>query len=133
MTRSQARAALSTLFNTTWGVTTPIVWDNTNPDTPTDAWVRFSVQHTTSEMNSWSGDRQNYLNYGIACVQVFTRIGSGTARSDQLCQAALTYLRGKDLGDLTTLTGSTIEDGPDGHGWWQDRVLVRFQYWDRAA
>lgn len=133
MNIQQARAALSTHFATTWGVTSPIVWDNTLPDTPGDYWVRFTVQHTTSEQQSWGGTTQNYLNYGMACVQIFTRVGSGTQKQDQLAQAALTYLRGRVMGDLITETGRLIEDGPDGQGWVQARVLVRFKYWDKVS
>lgn len=129
----QARAALSTLFANTWGATTPITWDGTVPDTPGTAFVRFSVQHTTSMQVSWGDDKQNWMHYGIACVQIFVRSGTGTALSDQLAQKVKQYLMGKHLGEMTTHHATVHEDGPDGHGWDQTRVLVRFEYAEQTA
>lgn len=129
MKLKQARAALSTHFATNWGTITPIIWDRTLPATPVTAFVRFSVQHTDSKLQSWGNQQdQDWRHYGIASVQIFVRPGSGSAQSDDLSQYVRDILMGKRLGELTTYEASVHEDGPDGLGWDQTRVLVRFQY-----
>jgi hypothetical protein len=128
MTPAQARSTLSNVFANVWGSTTPIAWTNTLPNTPGNAWVRFSVQHSGSQLQSWGGDTQNWLHYGLVCVQIFVRIGVGSQQADQLAQQAKAILMGKRLGEMATFESIISEDGPDGHGWDQTRVLVRFEY-----
>jgi hypothetical protein len=128
MKLSEARSLLNTTFTNAWGNTTPIIWDKTLPPTPITAFVRFSVQETTSKLESWSGDDQNWRHYGIACIQILVRAGTGTAQLDDLSDKAANILRGRRFGALNTYAAETHDDGPDGHGWEQVRVLVRFQY-----
>jgi hypothetical protein len=129
MNLRQARAALSSLFSSVWGATTPITWDGTLPPTPGTAFVRFTVQETTSKLDTWTGSEQHWRFYGIACVQIFVRSGSGTAQSDDLTQLVRFNLMGKRINaELSTYEATVHDDGPDGHGWDQTRVLVRFQY-----
>lgn len=129
MKLSEARSLLSTTFNNSWANFTPVTWDNTLPATPGTAFVRFIVQESAAKLESWSGSNQNWRHYGIVAVQVFVRVGSGTAQADDLSDRISNILRGRRLSDeLTTYEATTRDDGPDGLGWDQSTVLVRFQY-----
>lgn len=129
MTPGQARAVLSSAFASNWGGMTPVSYDNSLPPTPGNAWVRLTILHADNRLQSWSGDAQNYRVTGIACVHVFTRLGTGTQQSDQLASFAKGILQGKQFtGGVETYESRIVEDGDDGHGWWQVRVMTRFTY-----
>lgn len=129
MTPAQARTAMGMTFASGWGDTTPIVWENSLPTTPNTPFVRFSVQHKGAVAQSWSGEAMNRYDSGFATVEIFTRIGTGTALSDQLVDKVQQVLRGRQLAGGIDLHEAKVTDkGPDGRGWTVTQVDVRFVY-----
>lgn len=125
MTPAQARAAISETFAAGWGSATPIVCDDTLPDTQGQPWVRFTVQH--GEAQSRTGRKINTYVSGAATAAIHTAIGTDNALVDQLVDHAKTILRDRDLaGGIDLYNDGVVNDGHNGHGWLVVRVRSVF-------
>ncbi len=133
MSPSEAKAILETTFKQGWGTTTPIAWGNTVAPMPDSHWVRFTVIHGDSRLRSWSGTTLNFERNGIVFVQIFVPLGSGTRASSDLSHKVLNILEAKDLGTLTTGTGSMLEVGQGDDAKDQTQVRIRFSYDEQRA
>ena len=128
MTPSEARIALETRFQASWGSTTPIAWGNTTPNMPDSPWVRFTIIHADSRLRSWSGNIMNYDRNGIVLVQIFVPLGTGTRASSDLAYQVIEILEGKSLGTLKLGTGSIVEVGQGDDAKDQTQVWINFSY-----
>lgn len=124
--------ALAESFNTYWAGETSVAWDNKTfrPD-DVEEYVRFSVQHTpgaSGPAGLEAGSAKRYRRLGFVFVQVFTKAGSGRARSDALVDKALKFFEVQaPPAGVAFQDPSPAEVGRDG-GWFQVNVSSGFQY-----
>jgi hypothetical protein len=137
VTQTQARKDIYSKFITDWeaGPDTVKTFDNEKlPTYPEQAsWVRFSVQHTASELEAIGGVQDGgfnkYLRRGIAFLQIFTPLDQGPYAADVLVDAFRTIFEGVTLPANQIRFYNVIprEIGPS-EAWYQVNVEAVFQY-----
>ncbi len=131
-------AAIRSRFNTQWGSTTPIAWENVNytPVTGTP-WVRLTIlpataRHAGLAVGSSATGNRRYREGGLVVVQVFTPENEGDGESATLAEAAAAVFRGVTASGIR-YSGPRGEAprirtvGEDGEGWYQRNVEVPFE------
>lgn len=122
---SEARAA----FVEAWEDETAISFDNADFDPKgLKEYARFSWQDTGGSQASL-GAREDgilYRRVGIAFVQIFTELNTGTARSNALKERALDFFE-TYLGAVWFRNQGPGYAGPGG-GFYQVNVSAEFQY-----
>lgn len=115
MNYTTIRQTVEGAFNTGWGTTTPIAWENAPAILTNSEWVRLSVI-TTFASNSSLGDRRT-LKSGIIVIQIFTPLDQGAGRAYELADLANTILENKRWSDLFTYAGAAelIGESPSTH------------------
>lgn len=92
------------------------------------AWVRVTIQHTTSEQATMgSVGIRKWHRRGNVLVQVFTPIDSGRLLASELADDVRTVLEGYRASDLNLYAGTTGESDEDG-AWLMTTVVVPFRY-----
>jgi hypothetical protein len=134
MTPDQAEKAIQSAFNTAWGTTTPIAWDNLDFDSESrnDSWVRLNIQNTAGTIASLGAPgTRGFRNFGTVFVQVFTPVGRGKTGNTVLATQARDVFRGQHLsgGSLWFRDVDIVTVGPDGK-WYHQNVTAEFIYDD---
>ena len=113
-TRAEAKQSVYQEFTTGWGSITPTTFDN-EPYSPAGEFARLTVRHLPNAQRTLGppGARR-FKRSAIAMVQVFTAVGVGTARSDQLVIVARDIFEGRSFGGLSFSNVNDREVGPDG-------------------
>ena len=91
MSFADERASIEGRFNTAWGNTTPIAWDNASFTPPDTAWVRLAIRNgasiTEAIGGAGAGDVLNqYL--GRIWIQIFVPDNTGTGEARTLADTA---------------------------------------------
>lgn len=123
---------ITALFNAGWNSTTyPVAWPNidfTPPANPTAStgWVRITVNPANARQAELGpvGARR-YRHPGVVTVQVFTKDGTGSELSNQLCDTASAIFRGKTANNITYQAPYRDRVGSD-DGWYQQNVVVPY-------
>lgn len=112
MTFDELRQFLEVEFNTQWGATTAIAWQNVGSDIPSDtAWVRFSIIPRAS-LNAVIGSDIPRLR-GIVAVQIFVPLDQGLGNAYQLADSVNNILQNKDISGILTYA-SHVENVGEG-------------------
>lgn len=125
---ADAESIIRQKFDTGWGTTTPIRWDNTDADLyPPDEkeWVRLSIQPGAAAQVAMPND---FRHSGIIFVQVFVEKGIGEGRALDLADAAAAIFRGQSANGITYRAPSPSKAGPR-EGYYQINVSIPYQ-WD---
>ena len=95
------RQTLETTFNTAWGVTTPIAWQNVGEDIPHDSpWVRFSIVPRHSQNVVIGSDIPRLV--GFIAVQIFVPLDTGLGTAYSLADSVLDVLQNKSISGIFT-------------------------------
>lgn len=133
MSFKAARNAINEHISQGWA--TPIAWDNVQqqniPPDPPVPWVRVTVQPAIGSQVAL-GTRIERTS-GSIIVQGFVPQGTATAGSDDLVDAVAARLRLRRIpitgGRSVRTRAATINRvGNDGEGWYQQNVVVPFQF-----
>lgn len=125
-----AQKAIEVLFNTQWGTTTHIAFDNVDwkPEATTLKWVRLNVLTGDSITAGLHGDVNLYRSAGVIVVQVFVKEGEGVRTALLLADQAAAIFRGLQIDGIIYRAPSVERIGPS-DGWYQVNVNIPFQ-WD---
>lgn len=95
------RQTLETTFNTAWGATTPIVWQNVGEDIPDSSpWVRFSIIPRHSRNVVIGSDIPRLI--GFISVQIFVPLDTGLGTAYSLADSVLGVLQNKSISGIFT-------------------------------
>lgn len=96
------RTNLETTFNTGWGVTTPISWQNAGnePQENDVSWVRFSIVPRSSINVVIGSDIPRLV--GSAVVQIFVPLDAGLGEAWRLADSATGVLQNKNISGILT-------------------------------
>jgi len=133
-TMLEARSAITTKFNTSWGSTTTVAWPNNAFTEPTDGspWVQFNINFAESLITTISTKNNEQL--GSVTINIFTSRYGGTIASTTLAQTARDIFNRLRLGDILFETPE-IRDivQPVESNWFQRSVRVNFSYYEYIA
>lgn len=115
-TINEAKVLILDQFNTAWGTTTPIAYEDEeySPASDDTAYVRISIKEYVSRQESLgkTGNRK-YLREGAAFVQIFTPESKGTKAADDLSELVRTTFEGVRVsGGLWFLHTNAREQSP---------------------
>lgn len=124
MTYAAERQSIEGLFQTGWGSTTPVAWDNVEY-TPVSgtAWVDFRILNGSESAIVISGDQ--YRNVGLVNINIFTPEGVGSSSARTLADTAAGIFRGVTVDDITFRAPSIRTLGVM-NGWYQTNLSIPF-------
>ncbi|MEE7442670.1 phage tail terminator-like protein [Methylobacterium oryzae] len=125
-----AVAAIRSYFQTGWANETKIVFDD-EEYTPQAGvpFVRLNIRHTMGDQATIGAPGNNrHEQLGGLTVQIFTPQGNASVRARELTDKAADLFRGKRTSGIRFYETTPREIGPDGNGFYQINVDVRFQY-----
>ncbi len=116
----EASTAIQSRFIDQWGATTEIAYDNKEVDVKgLDEWVRLSVRSMGSGQESLGPTGSRKFEYKASVfVQIFTELGTGTKRSNELAQMVRDIFEGVGFSDMRVDAVDVREIGTDGK-WYQ--------------
>jgi len=126
-----AVSKIQTLFNTGWGTTTPIAWDNVDYRPGIVSWVRFFVMEDESNQMDMGSTLLRYRNGGMAVIYIFVPQNTGTQAAKGLADTASAIFRGVTSDEIIFRAPSIKTIGISG-AWYQINVLVPYE-WDLIA
>lgn len=99
------------------------------PDDDTEEFCRVTVQHGATVQNSLSGSHglKIYRNDGIMTAQLFTLVGDGLSKADQLTKVVQDAFEGQAVNGIWFRNVRVNEIGMDGDRY-QTNILVDFSY-----
>lgn len=107
----QQRIDIESRFNSAWGVTTPIAWQNVGFTPPTSgSWVRLSILNGDSNQISVGSTAGLYRNAGVISISVFTEANQGTKAGLTLADQAAAVFRGAFFGSGIKCRSPRITD-----------------------
>jgi len=127
-----SREAIYERFETAWGTTTPIMFDNENDSPPTEeSWVRLSVRHRDSEQKALGevGFRL-YRRLGSVFLQLFTPFDSGQRQLDNLIELARPIFEGARFSGVD-FTNARVQELGIVDGWNAALIEFLFSYDER--
>jgi hypothetical protein len=130
VTHNEARNTIIAAFNTVWGSTTAVAYDNasyTPPDGNT-AWTSFSVQFNGGkQMSIGASGSRDFRRFGIVLIQIFTPAEDSTYNNDVNAMKALNIFDGKTINSVVFYEGAVDTVGVEGK-WFQQNVIVYFYF-----
>lgn len=133
MTPQEIQAALETRLAATLP-TTPTAWPNIAFDPAVDAvdsegnkilWIKPTNKPGTSEI----ADFQEGEQPGIYIIQIFAPEGEGEGDANTTAGTIITAFRRQTLSGVECLEPYYNDIGPDGYGWYQINVIIRWFVW----
>lgn len=124
MSFDDERAAIEGRFNTQWGSTTEIAWDNVPFTPPATAWVRLSILPGES-FNAALGATA-VRHPGVIVVQIFTPEDTGTAQARTLAQSAANVFNNARFSGIRCRAAGIFRVGTF-DGWYQMNVNIPFE------
>lgn len=113
-------------FETDWGTTSELTFDNLEFKPPTnDNWVRLSIRFNPTSQATL-GDNPVWRTEGVAIAQVFVPDGEGLKPARVLGNSVASILQGKQF-DGITFRGAEMVDVGRSESWWQVNVVVPFK------
>lgn len=128
MSHKAANNELKGMFNTQWGVKTPIAWPNVDFNQPATAWVRFNIIYGDSQQTDFGGSLHNERTSGVVIIQVFTPLNQGDAEALGLADDVANIFRNWCGTNIRCRTPAIKDIGNDGFGWYQVNVSIPFIY-----
>lgn len=132
MTVAAMETLLESRFNTQWGVTTPIAWDNVDY-TPVSgtSYVTFRIMPNYGNQVSL-GKHPLIRSIGLIEINVMTPVNNGRRPGATLADSVLAvfrdaYGRGWQSGTLTCHAGY-ISNNMKESEWYRHVVLIPFEY-----
>lgn len=106
---------------------TPIAWPNTPFDPPqSGAWVRITIQPSTSRVASIAGPYTRFRHDGDVVVEIFAPHGDGTETALMLADRAAAIFRGFEHHNLTFFAPRMVHVG-NRDGWYRVNVICPYQ------
>lgn len=143
MNYTEGRDAILGVINTAWAAEYPDYPINfpdvvaEKPETTDGAdtpWARAGVTHTNGGQASLAGDvgQRRWRRVGFLWVQVFTPIGDGGTRSDEIAQVLVDALQTQRSAEGVWFRNPRMRDvtTPSGAAFKQTNVLCDFSYDD---
>lgn len=91
------------------------------------AWARVTVKHAGGAQRGIGGFIKRYIRFGVLCVELFCRPGSGKQSADNMGQAVLTYLESASSSQVAYRNIRVVDVGQDG-GFTKTNVYADFEY-----
>jgi len=131
MYTGQARVSevIETHMSAGWAHT-PVAYQNVQFDDEVPEFVKLHILWTGSRQASMGGERNKHRFFGMAIVQIYVPVNSGTRHADQLAANAVELFITKQFQGITFLTPDPVTIGDDGHGKYQVNVNCPFYYDD---
>ena len=109
MSSEAERKAIGTLFNTGWGSTTPISYQNRDFSPPEGSeWVRLTINPADSFRIELGTGLKHERTVGIVQVQVFVPANTGDGRSTELGDMVADIFRDQQVDLLDPSDGVTV-------------------------
>ena len=123
----EARTAITTKFNTTYGATTTVRWPNVSFEEPTDgsSWVSFDIVLGDAIATSISSKHNEQL--GMVMINVFTKTLTGMIASTTLVQTVRAIFNRLTLSTIQFETPEIRPVTTDSDDLWY-QVLVRIPF-----
>ena len=133
-TLNEAAEAIYQSFETAWGATSALTFDNEEFDPPDNApFVRLTVRHNGARQDTIGrATNRKFGRTGSVFVQIFTLANEGRANADNLAQTARAVFEGVTLSGTTLFFRNVIvrEIGPGDGRWYQVNVEAEFKYFE---
>ena len=132
-----AHRRIKDLFNTGWGSTTLIAWDNVRfrpaeDDSQANSvteWVRLMIEHRRAEQKGLGATGSRLFRYeGHVVVEIFTELGKSADRATALVDIVRGIFEGQTDSGIVYRATLTTEIGNSG-GWYQVDAQTDFR-WD---
>lgn len=119
-------------FNTAWGSTTSIAWDDVSFIPPSNAtWVRCTIKHFDGYQASiGSYGANNQRRTGAVVIQIFAPQNKASEDARDKADLAITAFTNGSVDGILFLDVHAEEIGADSHGYYQINVIANFQYDD---
>lgn len=137
LNRMEFRDSLLSYFRQTWlsneaSKFVDLFYSDSKVNRPTSdrtPFCRVTVQHGVTVQNSLSGSRELkiYRNNGILTAQLFTLVGDGLSKSDQITKVVQDAFEGQAVNGIWFRNVRVNEIGMDGDRY-QTNILVDFSY-----
>ena len=129
MNEDQAIAAVRAFFASAWGSLTQVIYDDERKDLPEGTWVRLNVRHGAGDQTTMGAPGNNrHEQLGGITVQVFQPEGQAGKDARAKASAAAAIFRGKHTAGIQFYETSVGPGRPDGRGFYQINVDIRFRY-----
>ena len=139
MGSSAFNIVIENTFNTSWGSTTPIKFDNVPFDTPSTSWVSIMVWDGKSNKASLGPSTQLRRSIGTVFVDIYTPVGAGSAAARTYSDQVKSIFRDLEVSGLTFYEGTVSRLGekyytnsgtgvPATSQWFQISVAIPFKY-----
>ena len=133
MSYAASQLALESHFNTNWGATTPIAWQDVKPDFDagnTSEWVLFSVLYGEAYQASLGLAPSNFHRFtGIVTVQVYTVLDIGSKTALEYADLVVAMFTGNIIGTINKMGTAEVNIiGDDGFNRYQVNVSCPFYY-----
>lgn len=127
----QAEASdIESRFETNWGSTTDISWDNVEYEPSEDSsWVEFTILDGESNQVSL-GDSPLHRNVGVININIYAPLDTGTGSARALADQAATIFRSVQFSNILCRSPSITRIGNvkrESGSWYQYNVTVPFQ------
>jgi len=131
--------AIENQFNTSWGTTTPIRFDNVGFTPPSTSWVSLEVWDGKSNKASLGTGSQMRRTTGTVFIDVFTPLNDGSKPARELADQVSAVFRDVVVSGLTFYEANISQIGekyytnsgtgvPATAQWYQMSVAIPFKY-----
>lgn len=130
MSFADERAAIEGRFNSMYGNTTPVQYENVEFKRPNDPWVRLQIVNGESDRITLGDNPQISRYEGVIVITIFTPEDTGTKRARELADVVGGIFRlavfSSGNSGLIRCRVPRIEPIGTREGWYQ--ILVRIEY-----
>ena len=98
---SALNIAIENAFDTAWGSTTPIRFDNVDFTVPDSSWVSIEVWPGKSEKASLGAGVQLRRTVGTVFIMIFTPVSNGVKPAAQLADSVIAVFRDLVVSGIT--------------------------------
>lgn len=127
MGQAEVSTAIESHMAVNW-VESEVAYPNVQFQDGLDEFVRLNISYIGSRQASIGGPRNVHRFFGMAIIQIFVPINTGTKRVNDLTDVVKQLFTAKQFQGITFSTPDPIVVGDDGYGKFQVNVNCPFYY-----